>query len=130
MRLLTYSVAVLSMVGLSRAGCTENQFGKDGCEPEPFLCRQFLLKSVASCVFFLSAFHFRNESFLSTPGLSAKKALIASLKKLMSRRQLVKTEILPFLKILRASTVKRVKKSVPSQTRSKMTQSGADSGDL
>ena len=53
------------MVGLSRAGCTENQFGKDGCEPEPFLCRQSLLKSVASCVFFLLAFHFQNESFLS-----------------------------------------------------------------
>ena len=59
MRLLTYSVAVLSMVGLSRAGCTENQFGKDGCEPEPFLCRQFLLFS------FYRHFIFKMNFFLS-----------------------------------------------------------------
>ena len=39
MKLLIYSVSLLSMVSLARSGCTENQYGKDGCEPDPYLCR-------------------------------------------------------------------------------------------
>ena len=41
MRLFISSISLLSMVSLARSGCTENQYGKDGCEPDPFLCRYF-----------------------------------------------------------------------------------------
>ena len=41
MRLFIYSISLLSMVSLAWSGCTENQYGKDGCEPDPFLCRHF-----------------------------------------------------------------------------------------
>ena len=42
MKLLIYSVSLLSMVSLARSGCTENQYGKDGCEPDPYLCRHIV----------------------------------------------------------------------------------------
>jgi len=39
MKLLAQTISVLSLFGLACGGCTENQFGTDGCEPDPFLCR-------------------------------------------------------------------------------------------
>jgi len=39
MKLLAQTFSVLSLFGLASAGCTENQYGTDGCEPDPFLCR-------------------------------------------------------------------------------------------
>ena len=50
MKLFIYSISLLSLVDLARSSCTENQYGKDGCEPEPFLCRHFTF-DCCSCSF-------------------------------------------------------------------------------
>ena len=125
MKLLIYSMSLLSLVSLARSGCTENQYGKDGCEPEPFLCRHLIVILV---LLILSI----NIRYIVSPGLSVKKMPPVCWKKTTLRHQFAANlrPISPFPKTTRALQGICAKQIVKCQTQRKMTRSDADSGDL
>ena len=52
------SLPAIASECLGRPDCRENQYGKDGCEPDPFLCRFFGFISVSA---FCKSFCFQDN---------------------------------------------------------------------